>query len=193
MQNLRFMAIMLLVGIGFASDASAQPPPGEILQIGTTVVLPDGRTVPSNDAVLVDASTGQRHAVYIDALEFDNAPGRGRVTLATGGGGVRWVCSANSGGFPGLGEEVPTPRCGTASGQSVSIDRCRATISVHARAHIDDPYTPFSGGTTVDISFNRTAAGGADGMLTVTVHTPKKELRLQGTVTGTVNMPTCNF
>lgn len=124
------------------------------------------------------------------------------MQLVLSGGGLQ-VCTVNAGGPAQLGQPVPTANCGNAGGQAVRIDRCAATISAHGWTHADDPHTTYVGSATIDISFKRTAGGGGDGELTITVHTPKRQIQLKGTLmaalgggslgSAVVDMPTCNF
>jgi len=200
---MRRLLSIVVVGLLFVlpQDASAQHLGG-----GTLKILGDAgdpcNTVKSGPplAALIDQSTGLRHIVQICAAEDTTIPGRGAVQMMLRGGGLT-VCTINGGGGLDLGQPVPTPNCGNAGGMAVRIDRCVATISAHGWVHADDPHTTYIGGATVDIGFNRTFAGGADGELTVTIHTPKRVIQLKGKLMGLlggpslgsafVDMPTC--
>lgn len=203
MKNLPVIAVVLLVGFSQTTSALPQHAGGGSLAILGAADDPCGgnKTAPPF-AILVDQSTGLSHRVQVCAQESEAAPGIGSVQLILLGGGLQ-VCTVNAGGALELGQPVPTPNCGNAGGQAVRIDRCAATISAHGWTHADDPHTPYVGSATIDISFNRTAKNGASGELTVTVHTPKRQIQLKGTLMGAlgggalgpafVNMPTCNF
>lgn len=201
MRNLPVIAVVLLVGL--SQGTSAQHVGGGSLAIlGAAGDACNGNKVAPPFAILEDQSTGRFHRVQICALESVATPGTGSIQLMLSGGGLQ-VCTVNGGGGLELGQPVPTPNCGNAGGQTVRINGCQATISAHGSTHADDPHTPYIGGVTLDISFLRTVRGGGDGELTITVHTPKRQIQLKGKLMGAlgggsigsafVDMPTCNI
>jgi hypothetical protein len=83
----------------------------------------------------------------------------------------------------------PDIQCGRAYGESVAFSRCTMTAQAHAFMHADGAGANYMGPTTVNITFRKTGATTA--VLTVTVWTPVRTLRVSGVATGTIAMSTC--
>lgn len=78
-----------------------------------------------------------------------------------------------------LGEVI----CGRAQAQVVNIDRCKVDISLHGYVHIDAPYDPFLGLTTIDVSVEKTGAV-EPARMRMTIYTPKGKIHRERQVPG---------
>jgi hypothetical protein len=79
--------------------------------------------------------------------------------------------------------------CGTAYGMAVSIDGCTAKTELHGYSHSDYTRIAYMGQNTVELTFQKTSASG--GKATLKIYTPKGIIKLDGNVSGDVQMDTC--
>jgi hypothetical protein len=80
-------------------------------------------------------------------------------------------------------------RCARPGNMSVSINDCKAQIETHGYVHSDPPYTAYSGSTTIDIKVIEKTGEGS--LVDFTFYTPKKAIKVQGTLDGDISMSTC--
>ncbi len=144
----------------------------------------------------IDSATGQEYSIFAVAGESEETAGVGNVTLQLGG--TASVCSVHGGGID-IGPELEDGnyagnfpltevQCGTAFGMAVSIEGCTVKTEMHGFSHSDYPLTTYLGSSTIDFNFKKTAAGGK---VDITIYTPKKPIKLSGTVSGPVTLNTC--
>jgi hypothetical protein len=180
MRKLRFGAIVVL-GIALAvlpfqlssSGAAAPPAPGgDATAFGT----------------LTDDNTKLTYDVEFEASEDPDQQGVGETTLHVGGPALS-VCSVHG---PGAFEDsLPflEIQCGAAFGQSVTVDKCVATVELHGFSHSDWPLVNYLGSSTVDVRLQKLTSSSAT--MDITIHTPKSAIVLHGQLNGDVNMSTC--
>jgi hypothetical protein len=93
---------------------------------------------------------------------------------------------------PDLFVGSPRVQCGAAHAMVVTVQNCRADISVHGYVHVDAPEDPFIGLTTIDVSVEKVPAAN-NVKLRLKLHNPKKPVELQGSFPGELNISTCPF
>ena len=188
-------ACIIITGIalGFAltsiAGPSAKPTPGGTITVSDPLA-------PS--AVLTDNNTGTAYNLGLIASEDPIKTGIGTVALLLQGPSLS-ICSSHgppasiSGGDPSFffgNKPLSEIECGTAFGMAVAVDGCAANAQFHGYVHSDHPNVNYFGTMTLDLRVQKDA-GASDGMVDITVHTPKNNINLRGSVTGPVVMDTC--
>jgi hypothetical protein len=165
-----------LIASGYALAAS-----GDVVRLGTV-------TTP---ATFIEGKTGVSYRLFFEAIEMNN--GAGDTTIGIGGGGMSG-CSVHG---PGVGDFVGTDfnysgnapfasiQCGTAHGQSVTINGCSAVVQAHGFVHADQPNVNYLGSTTIEVQFLKGKNGNR---LQLSIN----GTQLSGTLTsGAISIATC--
>lgn len=133
-----------------------------------------------------DTATGQTYNLFFEAREGESA-GNGDTTLLISDSAAN-LCSVH-GPRPesltgtafdyGSGNDDYGFECGTAYGESVSINGCKATMQAHGFVHQDHPLSNFLGNTTIDV-----AVAKANGVYKVAIKywTPKGLRKIAGSL-----------
>jgi hypothetical protein len=188
--------------LGRSSRGVSHPgSPGGTLQIGKVGTTPDSNGFVGVSAQLVDEDSKLTYYFFLEARETSIGPGgsAGDLTFNVLGPGLT-ACSVRGGSarlYAGgtafnHGGIDPSRSCGTAYGQSVYIEGCKATLQAHGFAHADDPNVNHWGATTIDVRYEKKPAG--YGRIHVTLHTPDGRIELGGKVVddgGMLSMPSC--
>lgn len=108
-----------------------------------------------------DVATGQTYNLFFEARE--ETPGNGDTTLLIFDSPAN-LCSVH-GPSPEIlsgsafdyssGSNDYAFECGTAYGESVSINGCKATMQAHGFVHQDHPLSNFLGTTTIDVALTK--------------------------------------
>jgi hypothetical protein len=178
---------MLLILAAFAS-----PPRGIVLsgKPGGFLSMPGGN--------FIDSTSGTQYLLLFISRESSDAAGVGQATVQLLGPGIS-VCSTHGPGadigtstdgenFAG-NNPLPDIQCGTSYGMAVSIDGCTAKTELHGYSHSDYPLIAYMGQNTVELTFQKTSSSG--GKVTMKIYTPKGPIKLDGNVSGDVQMDTC--
>lgn len=183
-------AVVAILGLLVARPALAAP--------GDTLIVGPGATfVDENTSTTFTVSLGAEEGpptgaagvgdVVLSLHDASSTPPR--LSLCTAHGPGATVSPNPTPPPPFIGNNpLPDIQCGTAGLQSVAIDGCDAAITAHGYVHADHPNTTYLGMTTIDIRFQKE---GSDTEVNLTIHTPKKEIKLGGVVTGTVAISSC--
>lgn len=152
---LRNLAAVLCLAVLASAAPEARAGSGDQLAIGKF-----------NEPVsFKDTATGQTYNLFFEARESEDV-GYGDTTLLISESPAR-LCSVH-GPSPetlagtafdyGSGSEDYGFECGTAFGESVSINGCKATIQTHGYVHQDHPLSNFLGTTTIDVAIIKSGA-----------------------------------
>lgn len=154
----------------------AQASPGDQLAIGKF-----NEPVP-----FTDAATGKTYKLFFEAREGSDA-GSGDTTLLISDSPAN-LCSVH-GPSPealagtafdyGSGTDDYAFECGTAYGESVAINGCKATMQAHGFVHQDHPLSNFLGNTTIDVAVTKSNAAYK---VSIKYWTPKGLRKIGGTL-----------
>ncbi|PZF78376.1 hypothetical protein DK847_00705 [Aestuariivirga litoralis] len=146
------LAVVLCLSALAAAAPAALAGPGAELAIGKF----------DAPVAVRDTATGATYNLFIEAREKDPGGG-GDLTLLISDSPAN-LCSvhgptpeslAGSAFAYGSGNEDYAFECGTAYGQTVSINGCKATVQAHGFVHQDRPLTNFLGMTTIDVALSK--------------------------------------
>jgi hypothetical protein len=176
--------LLIFVCGALLATGSALAASGDVIRVGSL----------ASPATFVDENTGVSYQLFFEAIE--NNGGSGATTIVLGG--FSRACSVhgpspvvNPGSDFAYGGNTPLVEvgCGTAYSQSVSINRCIATVEAHGFMHSDHPNVNYLGMTTIEVKYRKLTHGDKIELL---LHTPKETVRLSGNVTGGgVTMTSC--